>query len=69
MFCNKICETGNSDFCKTCDEENKSECGTCNLGYYIPTVDLEKTKCKKCDDLINNCEECYGSKKSILCKK
>ena len=69
IFCNKICETGDADFCKTCDEINKSQCGTCNYGYYIPTDDLSQTKCKKCDDLINNCEECYGSKKSIKCKK
>ena len=69
IFCNKICETGDADFCKACDEINKSQCGTCNYGYYIPTHDLSQTKCKKCDDLINNCEECYGSKKSIECKK
>ena len=69
IFCNKICETGNNDFCKTCDEVNKFQCGTCNYGYYSPTDDFVKSKCKKCDDLINHCEECYGSKKSIICKK
>ena len=69
IFCNKICETGNFDFCKTCDEVNKFQCGTCNYGYYSPTDDFVKSKCKKCDDLIAHCEECYGSKKSIICKK
>lgn len=69
IFCNKICETGNLDFCKTCDEENQNQCGTCNYGYYIPSDDMIKAKCKKCDDLIDNCEECYGSKKNIICKK
>ena len=69
IFCNKICETGDADFCKTCDEIKQCQCGTCNYGYYLPTDDFVKSKCKKCDDLIEHCEECYGSKKSIICKK
>jgi hypothetical protein len=32
IFCNKICETGSLELCKTCHEENQNQCGTCNNG-------------------------------------
>ena len=67
IFCNKICQTGDSEFCKTCNSKNQNECGTCNYGYYSPSDDYIKSKCKKCSDLIDNCEECYGNINSIIC--
>ena len=67
LFCNKICQTGDSEFCKTCDSKKQNQCGTCNYGYYSPLDDYIKTKCKKCSDLIDNCEECYGNTNSIIC--
>lgn len=67
LFCNKKCDTGEGKMCKTCHAENQNQCGTCNGGYYLPTDDMKKFECKKCSDLIENCEECYGSKSSIVC--
>ena len=67
LFCNKICQTGDSEFCKTCDSKKQNQCGTCNYGYYSPSDDYIKSKCKKCSDLIDNCEECYGNINSIIC--
>ena len=67
IYCNKICQTGDSEFCKTCDSKNQNQCGTCNFGYYSPSDDLIKSKCKKCSDLIDNCVKCYGTTKSIIC--
>ena len=69
IFCNKKCEIGNYELCKTCDSENQNQCGECNNGFYIPLDDMLKSKCKKCSDLIENCEECDGTKNSIKCKK
>lgn len=67
LFCNKLCDTGEGKMCKTCHAENQNQCGTCNDGYYLPTDDMRKFECKKCSDLIENCEECYGSKSTIEC--
>ena len=67
LFCNKFCQTGDAELCKTCDSKNQNQCGICNIGYYLPTDDISKSKCKKCSDLIDNCGECYGSKNSIVC--
>lgn len=68
LFCNKQCETGDLDLCKTCDTENQNQCGECNFGYYLPIDEMIKSKCKYCSDLIENCEDCYGSKNKIECK-
>ena len=68
LFCNKKCEIGDFEFCKNCNSENQNQCGECNNGFYLPVDDMIKSKCKKCD-LIENCEECYGTKNSIICKK
>ena len=69
IFCNKKCQIGDSELCKNCDSENQNQCGECNNGFYLPIDDMVKSKCKKCSDLIENCEECYGAKNSIICKK
>ena len=64
--CNLPCTTGNGDMCKTCDTL-KNQCSSCNEGYYLPTDDLSKLKCKKCSDIVKNCNECYGEKNSVTC--
>ena len=60
------CETGTEEFCKSCDEEN-NECSACNPGYYLPLDADDKTKCKKCTDIVTNCNECHGNLNSITC--
>ena len=67
IFCNKICETGSEELCKTCHTENQNQCGSCNNGHYMPSDDFSKSKCQKCSELIEHCEACYGSKHSIIC--
>lgn len=67
LFCNKLCDIGEGKMCKTCHTENQNQCGTCNPGYYLPNDDMKKFECKKCSDLIENCEDCHGSKNSIVC--
>ena len=37
----------------------------CEEGYYIPTDDKKKKKCRKCLD--ENCAQCKGSKKVDYC--
>ena len=69
IFCKSICVTGDFNLCQSCDEINQNQCKSCNYGYYLPSDDMEKTKCKSCEDLINNCEECYGTTKTISCLK
>ena len=51
---------------KTCDEE-KNECLACNPGYYLPLDADDKTKCKKCTDIVTNCNECHGNLNSVTC--
>ena len=60
------CETGTEEFCKTCDVENNI-CSACNPGYYLPLDSDDKTKCKKCTDIITNCNECHGNLNSVTC--
>ena len=67
IFCNKMCETGSLELCKTCHEENQNQCGTCNNGYYIPSDDFVKSKCKPCSDLNDKCQECQGTKNAVTC--
>ena len=68
IFCKSICVTGGFNLCKSCDEINQNQCKKCNYGYYLPSDDMVKTKCKSCNDLINNCEECYGTTSQIKCQ-
>lgn len=67
LFCNKQCDIGDSDLCKTCDTENQNQCGECNNGFYLPIDEMIKSKCKKCSDINNKCKECYGTKDNIKC--
>ena len=60
------CTTGTEELCKTCDEENE-ECLACNPGYYLPLDADDKTKCKKCTDIVTNCNECHGNLYSVTC--
>ena len=62
------CITGNEDFCNICDSEN-NECIFCNPGYYLPHDADDKTKCKKCTDIVTNCNECHGYLNSVTCDK
>ena len=49
--CFESCKIGQNSLCQTCDEDNPSICGACNIGYYLPS-DSSKTECKKCSDLV-----------------
>ena len=60
------CTTGTEEFCKTCDDE-KNECSSCNSGYYLPLDADDKSKCKKCKDIVTNCNECHGELNSVTC--
>ena len=64
--CNPKCQTGENELCKTCDFEN-NRCIRCNEGYYLPSDDLFKLKCKKCKDIVKNCNECHGEIYSVTC--
>ena len=69
IFCNKVCVTGEANFCKTCDAKNQNQCGTCNDGFYLPYYDMVKSKCKRCKETIDNCAECYSTNNNIICTK
>ena len=56
--CIKACVLGWDSFCKTCNYEKESICGSCYEGYYLPENDNEKTSCKYCGSyLIKKCHE------------
>ena len=67
IFCNKECQTGDWDNCKTCDTHKKNQCGSCNAGFYIPSDDLVRSKCYKCSDVNSKCDECQGTKNDAKC--
>ena len=66
-ICYKKCEIGENEYCKSCNSVNQTQCETCNEGYYLPTDDPDKTKCKSCSSVISNCNICTGSKIAITC--
>ena len=37
----------------------------CEEGYYVPTDDKKKKKCRKCS--VENCVQCKGTKKANYC--
>ena len=64
-FCNKKCEQGEKNTCKTCNIK-KNECTYCNTGYFMPEDDERKVECQKCT--VDYCNECSGTKNSNKCK-
>lgn len=66
--CDLACTIKSGKYCKTCNTPNLNQCKTCNYGYYLPSDDTEKSNCKKCTDLSNNCNECSGTLTSVVCK-
>ena len=68
-ICYKKCDIGENEYCKSCNPENQAQCQTCNEGYYLPSDDPDKTKCKTCNSVKSNCIECSGTKNSINCTK
>ena len=66
LECNPPCLAGVGNLCKTCDYD-KNQCIDCNEGYYLPTDDLYKLKCKKCTDILTNCNKCHGKLNTVTC--
>ena len=67
--CYKKCEIGENKYCKSCNPTNQTQCETCNDGYYLPDDDPDKTKCKACNIIKSNCNECSGTLNSVTCTK
>ena len=61
------CEIGDGEKCKTCDNNNKKNCLTCNYGYYLPLTE-EKQKCISCKAL-GYCLNCNSNNNSVICSQ
>ena len=60
------CEIGNEEKCKSCSTIIKSNCLTCNEGYYLPNYEIDNRVCLPCN-VITNCMSCIGEKNNIVC--
>ena len=62
------CEIGQNEKCKSCSHKIKSNCLTCNEGYYLPNYENENKVCLSCN-VIEHCSSCFGEKDYALCTK
>ena len=53
---------------KSCSHKIKSNCLTCNEGYYLPNYENENKVCLSCN-VIEHCSSCFGEKDYALCTK
>ena len=60
------CKIGENEKCKTCSRKIKSNCLTCNEGFYLPYYELDNKVCLPCN-IIEHCISCYGEKDYIFC--
>ena len=60
------CVIGENEKCKTCSKKIKSNCFTCNEGYFLPYHELDNKKCLPCN-LIEHCASCFGEKDNVIC--
>jgi uncharacterized protein (UPF0333 family) len=62
----KECIIGDNEKCKTCSHQIKSNCLTCNDGYYLPFHKMYNQKCLPCNKTVH-CNACFGEKNYIVC--
>ena len=60
------CQIGDKEKCKSCSNKIKSNCLTCNEGYYLPFNEINNKICLSCN-LIDHCSSCFGEKNDIIC--
>ena len=60
------CVIGENEKCKTCSKKIKTNCLTCNEGYYLPYHEMVNKKCLPCN-IIENCASCFGEKDYAVC--
>ena len=60
------CTIGEKEKCKTCSKKIKSNCLTCNEGYFLPYHELDNKKCLPCN-IIEHCSSCFGEKDYVIC--
>ena len=60
------CVIGEKEKCKTCSKKIKSNCLTCNDGYYLPYHELDNKVCLPCN-IIGHCSSCFGEKYYTVC--
>lgn len=60
------CVIGEKEKCKTCSKKIKTNCLTCNEGYYLPYHEMDNKKCLPCN-IIENCASCFGEKDYTVC--
>lgn len=60
------CVIGKNEKCKTCSKKIKTNCLTCNEGYYLPYHEMVNKKCLPCN-IIENCASCFGEKDYTIC--
>ena len=62
----KECIIGDNEKCKTCSHQIKTNCLTCNHGYYLPYHKMYNQKCLPCNKTAH-CNSCFGEKNYIVC--
>ena len=62
----KNCTIGENEKCKSCSKKIKSNCLTCNEGYYLPYHEMENKICLPCN-IISHCSSCFGEKNYVIC--
>ena len=60
------CKIGEKEKCKTCSKKIKSNCLTCNEGYYLPYHEMDNKICLPCNK-IEHCASCFGEKIYTVC--
>ena len=64
----KPCQIGEKEKCKSCSNKIKSNCLTCNEGYYLPYNENNNRICLPYN-VIEYCSPCFGEKNNFLCTK
>jgi len=67
------CTIGENEKCHNCNFQKENECLSCNIGYYLPTNNKNKSICTKCkiegceicNSKTGNCEKCQSFYKPI----
>ena len=62
------CQIGEKEKCKSCSNKIKSNCLSCNEGYYLPLNEIDNKICLSCNT-IEHCLSCFGEKDFVLCSK
>ena len=67
IYPNIQCIIGANEKCKSCSDLNKTNCLTCNDGYYLPFDDINRNTCKSCKIIIQHCISCFGNLNKVIC--